>query len=71
MLTDELLLLVIWGALKGVRGAQKEIRKLLSANKVEHQGSSTSMSVLSFFFLLFFPFLFFFCVMPFENVADW
>lgn len=37
MLTDELLLLVIWGALKGVRGAQKEIRKVLRAANVEHQ----------------------------------
>lgn len=52
MLTDELLLLVIWGALKGVRSAQKEIRKVLKAANVEHSISGTSMSVSSFFLFL-------------------
>lgn len=50
MFTDELLLLHIWGALKGVRSAQKEIRKVLKAANVEHQMPGTSMSVFSYFF---------------------
>lgn len=54
MLTDELLLLHIWGALKGVRSAQKEIRKVLKAANVEHQMPGTSMLVFS-------PFFFFRC----------